>query len=229
MQISANAPSGNGDVYCNVKFSKPAICCDAGQTVDLTKCGVQFAADATMTTGGITWLYDGEVVESFTPAAKGVYSLTAQCGANTKTIYVVAKNADENEYVLYRNDFDADVSGLRVIETTDGATVSVSDGMLRLDSSIELWGAARVLLPEYLDDFGDAIMEASMSMTAAYADSRWNSMMFRVQDSDYPYYQACMRYDLTASSGVEIAQRTPSNKWFVYKNTDFHYGNVGGI
>jgi hypothetical protein len=59
LQISANAPSGNGDVYCNVKFSKPAICCDAGQTVDLTKCGVQFAADATMTTGGITWLYDG--------------------------------------------------------------------------------------------------------------------------------------------------------------------------
>ena len=46
--------ASSAQVSCNVKFSKPAICCDVGQTVNLAGCGVQFAADAAMTKSGIT-------------------------------------------------------------------------------------------------------------------------------------------------------------------------------
>ncbi len=100
MEFTANAAQTSGQVSCNVKFSMPAICCDAGQKVDLTSCGVQFSASSGITTGGITWTYNGKTVTSFTPDAKGVYALTATSGSNTKTVYVVAKNPDENEYLL---------------------------------------------------------------------------------------------------------------------------------
>lgn len=220
--IPTTAEAATGGIYCNVKFSKPAICCDAGETIDLTKCAVQFSASSTMTTSGITWTYEGSKVKSFTPDAKGVYTLTATCGSDTKTIYVVAKNTWEEEYVLYRNDFNTAPTDLRVIETTNGGTVSTSNGAYILNASGNASAYVRVLLPEYLDAFGDVKMEASMNMMAATDAKKWSSLMFRVQNGDYPYYQTCLRYDASASNGTEISLKNASNKWEVYKENAFY-------
>ena len=73
-------------IYCDVKFSMPAICCDVGDVVDLSKCGVQFSAQAYMVKTSIAWTYNGAAVNTFTPSKRGVYSLTAKSGSYTKTI-----------------------------------------------------------------------------------------------------------------------------------------------
>lgn len=222
---SAIASSADGDIYCNVKFSKPAICCDAGQTVDLTKCGVQFSSDAAMTTGGITWSYEGAEVTDFTAAQKGVYALTARQGETSKTVYVVAKDAADEEYVLYRNDFTSASSDLRVVATTNDATVSQDGEAYILDGSGYYDAYVRVLLPEFLDAFGDAKMEAAFQITAATDPTKWASMMYRVQSGVCPYYQACIRYDATAYNGVELSQRNALEQWEVYEKTAFSYWN----
>lgn len=216
------------DVTCYVKFSKPAICCDAGQTIDLGSCGVQFSADTPMVTDGIIWTENGSVITSFTPAEKGVYALSARHGSVQKTVYVVAKNPGEEEYVLYRNDFDAAPGDFRIIEQTNGSTVSVKDGAYIMDGSGHKDGYVRVLLPEFLDAFGDARMEAGFSVTAASDAKKWASMMYRVQSGNYPYYQSCFRYDTTANNGIEISQRNASYAWEVYQRASFPLWNQGG-
>lgn len=221
--LPVRTEASTSQAFCNVKFSKPAICCDVGQTIDLTGCGVQFAADAVMTTSGITWTQNGAALSTFTPSARGVYALTAKSGANVKTVYVVAKNPEETEYVLYRNDFDTAPTDFRVIENTNGAKVSVSGSNYILDASGNKDAYARVLLPEYLDDFGDATFRASMKIAAATDDNKWGSLMYRVQNGEYPYYQGLLRRNAVSDQGVEISQRNTSNLWDVYKKSSFGY------
>lgn len=220
--------AASGDVTCFVRFSKPAICCDAGQSIDLAACGVQFSADTPMVTDGIVWTENGAVITSFTPVEKGVYALTARSGNSQMTVYVVAKNPAEEEYVLYRNDFDTAPGDFRVIEQANGSKVSVNDGAYILDGSGHKDGYVRILLPEFLDAFGDAKMEAGLSVTAAIDARKWASMMYRVQSGNYPYYQCCFRYDPTVSDGVEISQRNASYAWEVYRHTSFSAWNQDG-
>ena len=77
----ASAISAN--VSCNVTFTKPAICCDEGDVVELSKCGVQFTETSTMTTSGITWTYNGSTIKTFSPNKRGVYELVAKSGSNS--------------------------------------------------------------------------------------------------------------------------------------------------
>ena len=226
MELTAQAAATSGTVSCGVKFSKPAICCDAGETVDLTGCGVQFSASAVMTTSGIKWTYNGKTITSFTPDAKGVYELTATSGSNTMKVYVVAKNPDETEYLLYRNDFDSAPTDFRVIQTDNGSTVSVSNGNYVLDGSGNWDGYVRVLLPSYLDAFGDVKLEASIYNAEASGTTQWGALMFRVQNGNYPYYQACMRYNMTASNAVELSYKNPDYNWEVYRAASFNYWNT---
>lgn len=212
-------------LYCNVKFSKPAICCDVGDVVDLGKCGVQFSASSAMTTSGITWTYNGSTVYVFTPSERGTYALTAKYGSYSKTIYVVAKDPEETEYVLYRNDFDVAPSDIRIPERSSGTSVYVSDGNYIMDASNSTSSYIRVLLPEFLDAFGDATLKASMKMASATDDKKWASLMYRVQDSDQPYYQVCLRRDATADNGVEISRKNSADTsdWTVYQKSSFGY------
>ncbi|MBQ3215573.1 MAG: hypothetical protein IJB11_05590, partial [Oscillospiraceae bacterium] len=71
----SNSAITQGNIVCNVKFSKTAICCDAGEVIDVSRCGIQFSADSPMVTEGITWSYEGAAITSFTPSAKGLYAL----------------------------------------------------------------------------------------------------------------------------------------------------------
>lgn len=84
--FSVHSTENAAGLFCNVRFSKPAICCDVGETISLADCGVQFSADSVMTSGGISWTHNGAAVKTFTPSARGVYALTAKSGSNTKTV-----------------------------------------------------------------------------------------------------------------------------------------------
>lgn len=226
MHISA------ADELIYVGFSSPAICTDAGVAVDLTKISVQFSyGEAPADPVGTVWKDGNTVVTSFTPAAKGVYPLTATAGSKTKTVYVVAKNANETEYVLYENDFSAapDLSEFRVIQQPAGTTFGYdeAEGAIYLDTSNDGANHMRVLLPQYLDSFGDAIYSARVKITKQTATGRFGAMIFRLQDPSgktIPYMQTAFRYNIAADNGLEIAERTADDKWSVTQK-----GPVSGI
>ncbi len=221
-----------GAVSVNVKYSKPAICCDEGEVIDLSQCGVQFSASSAMTESGISWTYNGSVVRSFTPPAKGVYTLVASKGSSTMNVYVVAKKASETEYVLYRNDFNSAPTDFRVIQEINGASVYQVHGQYILDCMGNDNAYARVLLPSWLDAFGDVKIRADLVSHAPRSADNWGAVMYRVQNvqntynqpgGNYPYYQACFRYDHTRDNGVELAKRNTSNGWDVCETTSFSH------
>ena len=215
-----------------VGYSSPAICTDAGKTVDLTKVSVQFEDQKNcIPAAELTWKDGDKAVTSFTPAVKGVYPLTVTANGKSKTVYVVAKNADEKEYVLYEDDFSAspDLSQFRIIQQPSGTTFGYdeAEGAIYLDASNAGGNHMRVLLPSYLDSFGDAIYTARVKITKQTATSRFGAMIFRLQDPSgktIPYMQTAFRYDISASNGLEIAERTASDSWSVTQK-----GSVSGI
>ncbi len=202
-------------VSCDVKFTKPAICCDVGDTIDLTQCGVQLSKDKPMVTSGISWTYNGSAVTEFKPSSAGTYTLVASAGGVSKNIYVVAKNAADTDYVLYTNDFSGGLSGFREIEKSEGAYYGTSGGVMYIDASATADTYVRILLPEFLDAFGNIKIEARVRITSSQDDGKWIALMSRVQNANYPYVQACMRYNTEQSNGVEITERTFGNYWSV--------------
>ena len=156
------APVSAADDTIYVGYSSPAICTDAGKKVDLSKVSVQFAYGETPADPAATVWKDGSnTITSYTPAEKGVYELTATANGKSRKVYVVAKNASETEYVLYENDFSTapDLSKFRVIQQPSGTTFGYdeAEGAIYLDASNDGANHMRVLLPSYLDSFGDAI------------------------------------------------------------------------
>lgn len=73
---------------------------------------------------------------------------------------------------------------------------------------------ARVLAPASVAG-GDYVIEADMTFLSAVEDTRWASIMYRVQENDYPYYQFAVRRGANALNGVEFALRNPNNQWSV--------------
>ncbi|MBO7162760.1 MAG: hypothetical protein J6W15_08100, partial [Clostridia bacterium] len=112
--------------------ASPAVTGDAGKDIDLTAYSVELS-DGTVLESPV-WTLDGKTVTSVKFDTKGVYSLTAEKDGKSRTVYAVIKNADETEYVLYENNFDAaaDIEGLK---KTSNGNVSVEDGMLVIDTT----------------------------------------------------------------------------------------------
>ncbi len=221
MLLSALPVSAAEEV--KVGYSSPAICTDAGKAVDLTKVSVQFEDQKNcIPAAQLTWKDGDKAITSFTPAEKGVYPLTATANGKTRTVYVVAKNENETEYVLYEDDYSIapDLSQFRIIQQPSGTTFGYdeAEGALYLDASNASGNHMRVLLPKYLDDFGDAIYTARVKINKQTAASRFGAMIFRLQDPSgktIPYIQTAFRYDISASNGLEIAERTASDSWSV--------------
>ncbi|MCM3576247.1 DUF1080 domain-containing protein [Mesobacillus subterraneus] len=95
----------------------------------------------------------------------------------------------------------------------------VIDGKLVL-SSPSISQPTRVIVP--LDsDTGDYVFEADMTFVSAASATRWASLMYRVQNEDYPYYQFAIRKGTNALNGLEFAERTSANGWNV-KETNFY-------
>ncbi|TNJ65652.1 DUF1080 domain-containing protein, partial [Paenibacillus hemerocallicola] len=157
---------------------------------------------------------------SMTVNRKGVHTVTAQIDNATVKLLVVAKTPADSEYVLYEENFDGIAEGSlpEGWSRKEGSTASaaaVRSGAFEINASASPDNPSRVLLPEYLQLFGDYKIEADVTHLSANDNARWHSIMFRIQNNDYPYYQMAVRKDATASNGIEFAERTPSNAWNV--------------
>ena len=169
-------------------YTNPALTVDVGTEIDLTKVSVQVDANTTLAAKDITWKNGDSAVTTVTPDKKGVTTLTATAGTTTKNVYVVAKNPDETEFVLYENDFDsATTASLAADGWIEGKNAaggaspySVSDGALHLGATSI--GQSKLMLPKWLGDFGDYAITMSASQTEVANSARWSAIMFHVKD-----------------------------------------------
>ncbi|WP_338752367.1 glycerophosphodiester phosphodiesterase family protein [Bacillus sp. FJAT-52991] len=117
---------------------------------------------------------------------------------------------------LLEENFDASTSlpaGWKVVE----GQASVQNGKLTLTSP-STSQPARVVVP-LAEETGDYVIEADMTFLSAVEDTRWASVMYRIQSEDYPYYQMAIRRGTTALNGVEFALRNDRNQWEVHDKT----------
>ena len=206
------------DATILVSYSSPAIPANVGDTVKLTSYSVAFTETAVTAADKITWSSSDITItdNAVKPTAAGVYKLTATAGTATKTVYLVVKNATDTEYVLFYDDFsDPALEGYHTAQLTNGASYAVTDGKLVLDASHSGDGYVRLLLPSWLGEFGDYSITTSATILSSTAASRWFSVAARVQNSNYPYWQAAVRQNAKASNGMEIAEKNASNAWNV--------------
>ena len=149
--------------------------------------------------------------------------------ANTEIIFV-SKNAEDKEYVLYTQNFDSvedntlpeGFSILNNISTVTSENAAyVSEGSLILDGTSNSYTPSGISLPDYLNNFSDYNFSADVTILNANNNSRWFSLMYRIQEDPYMYYQMAIRQNATASNGVEFAQRTQANSWNVAATKSF--------
>ncbi len=190
-----------------VSSNSPAIPVDTGEKVILSSYTYD---DGTTKTpfSDMTWTSDDIAITdgSVTPLAKGIYKLTGTDGTTTVNVYVIAKEKDENEYVIFESDFsDLDVSACKVAN----GSYTLTDGKLTLNQNSVFF------FPEYIGDFGNYNIDVIGTIKSANESTRWMSVMYRVKNNSYPYYQMCVRQGATATNGVEFAERTAANGWNV--------------
>ncbi|WP_182914147.1 glycerophosphodiester phosphodiesterase family protein [Paenibacillus sp. 1011MAR3C5] len=180
--------------------------------------------------GELEWMAEGDGVEiaegKLHVKSSGVHRVTGSIDGVSITLLVVAKKQDEVSYVLYENNFDrlADGSmpeGWTRKEGTTASRATVRDGAFELHASAAPDNPSRVLLPDYLGLFGDYKIEADVTHLNANDTARWHSIMFRIQNGDYPYYQMAVRQDATAANGIEFAERNPANGWSILDKGPF--------
>ncbi len=206
-----------------IAFTNPAIPANAGETVDLSKYAAELKAGTVAAADKITWSSSDLTISGgkVTPSAKGVYKLSATDGTNTKTIYLVVKNASDSEYVLYENDFsNADTISDFTLDKTGAATsFEISNGKFVLDTTADKYAGGRVLLPEWLGDFGNYNISSKATITSCKDNdgSRWMAVMYRFQptDSKPNWYQMAVRQNASSDNGVEISYRKPDGNWDV--------------
>ena len=187
----------------------PAIPADSGNVIKLSDYHIQFAQSENITAASeITWTSDElEITNNkVTIPSKGVYKLTAKSGTKTKTVYIIAKNVNEAEYVLYYNDFSS--SNLSDFRSFSGdGTMSVSNGRLVLS------GKKCILLPEYIGDFADYTITSNSTITAANNNTRWMGIMYRKLDGSAPYYQFSTRQNAADERGIELVENNGFGTW----------------
>ncbi len=198
--------------------TNPAITTDVGTKVDLAHYLVVFDGDGDAT-DGVQWTTeDGTSVTEFTPDQKGTTKLIAESGSKKMNVYVVAKEKNETEYVLYEDDFSkyTSLDELRSNGYVLPSNCSLQDGTLVLGSLSDNY--ARVILPGWLGDFGDYSISTDVKMLETTDTARWFGLVYRIQNvnqSHFPYYHMCIRENTTRSNGIEFAERTPQDGWNV--------------
>lgn len=209
-----------------VSFSKPAIPATVGEKVDPSSYSVQFRRNIEPISADlIEWSSSELELESggFIPETSGVYTLTASAGKYSMTVYLVVKEPDDDEYLLYYNDFSSDASfeDITKISASGNASYKIEDGRLVLNASGSESDSVRVLLPSWLSAFGDYNITSNATITAKANESRWMSLMYRVQNSNFPYYHLCLRANASASNGVELACHNASSQWEYQAKTSY--------
>ncbi|HAM80090.1 glycerophosphodiester phosphodiesterase family protein [Ornithinibacillus bavariensis] len=145
------------------------------------------------------------------------------------TYLLQTPHASANENKLIEENFNQLTNG----QLPDGweileGNATTQDGKLILSSS-STSSPSRVLIP-VPDKIGDYVFEADVTFKSAVDNARWVSLMYRVQNDNYPYYQFAVRKGTSALNGVEFAIRTESNTWSVpakkFYPEDFRYGQA---
>ncbi|MBQ5837680.1 MAG: DUF1080 domain-containing protein, partial [Clostridia bacterium] len=207
-----------------ISNTSPAITANVGDTVDFANYSVVFDGDSSATTD-LTWKNEaGTKITTLKIDAKGVVRVTAESGSKSKTVYVVSKEKDETEYVLFEADFSkySAISQLKAEGwkfLNSDSVYSFKDGAFVLGSLSD--GYARVILPEWLGDFGDYAISTDLKMLTTSDNGRWVGVVYRIQNENgnyYPYYHLCAR-EKTTGGGVEFTERTSSNNWNVVLKT----------
>ena len=203
-----------------ISNTSPAITANVGDTVKFSDYSVVFDGDSTATSN-LTWTdASGKTITKLDITEKGVVKVTAKSGSKSKTIYVVSKEKDETEYVLFETDFSkySNISQLKNEGwkfLNSDSVYSFKDGAFNLGSKSDSY--ARVILPEWLGDFGDYSISTDAKMIETTDTGRWMGVVYRIQNSNgkhYPYYHMCVR-EATTASGIEFAERTTSDGWNV--------------
>ncbi|HEY9061286.1 MAG TPA: S-layer homology domain-containing protein [Pseudobacteroides sp.] len=145
-------------------------------------------------------------------------------GLFAKVLLLARKSAAE-KFILYEENFDrlADGTipdGWMRSEGAQASKIGVKSGAFEMDATYQD-DPARVELPSYLADFGNYSIEADITSLALKSKESWNSLMYRIQDLDYSYYQMTVRKDATAQNGIEFAERTGAKGWNVIKTAFF--------
>ena len=208
-----------------VSFSVPAIGANTGDVVMLSLYDVYFTSNNVVSAANIVWSSeDIEIVDNCVyPTVAGTYKLTATSGTSTKSVYLIAKNPTDTEYVLFYDDFNRETLGsdYRAIEVPTGTEYYISEGKLVMDATGNDNNQMRILLPSWVGDFGNYKIDTRFTILSTHNNNNtyWFATMARVQNEDYPFWQAAIRQNAAASSGVEIAKRTKasgqSNGWSV--------------
>ncbi|MBO4501678.1 MAG: hypothetical protein J5760_05495 [Clostridia bacterium] len=209
-----------------IAWNEPAIPVDVGTTVVLADYAVQFAVGEEAH-NDVDWTLNGKWVTSFTPSEAGVTALTAEyIDGRTKTVYVVAKNPADEEYVLYFNDFDTEDALDGFVKSTSASRYKIEGSDLVMDATD--MDMARITLPAWLGDFGNYSITARVTSTNEKNNTRWNSICYRANGASYPFYQMCVRKTCGSGSGVEFALRTPANGWDVIESGTHTTNQVTG-
>ena len=215
------------DIYpTTVSFMVPAIGANVGDVVMLSVYSVYFTSSSLVSCDQITWTSDDVTITDncIYPTEAGTYKLTATAGTSTKNVYLVVKNPTDTEYVLFFDDFNREELGsdYRAIEVPTGSKYYMENGKLIMDATSNKDHQMRILLPEWIGDFGDYKIDTSFTMlsTLNNDNSYWFAVMARVQKEDFPFWQAAVRKGAKShNSGVEIARRDKasgqSNGWNV--------------
>lgn len=206
----------------------------AGEALDLSAITVQ-AAYSDFTEGplkgdGLAWSSGSSDIAisngTVKPLKKGVYPVTAKKDDASVSLQLVVKDPGDAEYVLYEESFDTVPEGTMPEgwtrkEGTTASAAAVKSGAFEIRAAASPDNPSRVLLPDYLGLFGNYKIEADVTHVAANDAARWHSIMYRIQNNDYPYYQMAVRKDATAVNGIEFAERTAANAWNVMEKGSF--------
>ncbi len=201
-----------------ITSTNPAITANVGDKITLSDYSVVFDGE-TAASENVKWAKeDGSAVTEITPDKKGVTKLVASDGSKTANVYVVAKEKNETEYVLFEDDFSkySSVNELRSNGYVLPQNASLEDSTLVFGDRTD--GYARVILPEWLGDFGDYSISADVKMLDTTDTGRWFGLVYRIQNKNakhYPYYHMCVRENTTATNGIELAERDTSDAWNV--------------
>ena len=203
-----------------ISNASPAITANVGDTVDFSNYSVVFDGDSSAT-ANLTWKNEaGTKITTLKIQEKGVVPVTATSGSKSKTIYVVSKEKNETEYVLFEVDFSK-YSNISQLQNEGWTFLNSSDRYAFKDGTFVLGNIkddyARVILPSWLGNFGDYAISTDLKMLTTSDTGRWVGVVYRIQNANgkyYPYYHLCAREN-TTSGGIEFTERTTSNGWNV--------------
>ncbi|MBR6562744.1 MAG: hypothetical protein IKK70_02270 [Clostridia bacterium] len=208
-----------------ITFTNPVITADVGEAVALSDYLVQFESGADAEE--VEWLdADGASVTEAKSDIKGVTRYTAKSGDKEANVYFVTKEKDETEHILFEVDFSkyssiAELKAEGYVTNAADSFYTFADGALVMGNLNNDY--VRLMLPEWLGDFGDYSISTEIKMLETANSSRWFGLVYRIQNANnnyYPYYHMCVRENTTAGSGIEFAERTVNNDWNVTVKTD---------